>query len=450
MSAAASDVPANSNGSSGSDQCLPPLRKSRRILDTDAPCIVGMQKMLRGKTGLLSLAQGVVHWSPPAAAIKAASEVVMDNSVNQYGADSGDADLIEALKVKLAQKNGLEGQCVMVTAGANQAFVNLVLTLCDANDSAVLFAPYYFNHMMALQMSSVKPLVGPCSPESMLPDVDWLRDQFRAGTNIRMVVVCNPCNPTGAVAPREFLEPLSDVCRAHGCWLVMDNTYEDFTYRNELPRSEKSQPTEAILAEKAVTTLSSQESQVALHSCVSGAHVVNVFSFSKAYGMMGWRVGYLAYSSNNGLDEQLLKAQDTIPICPNRLSQRVALAALQEAGSAWVAERISESVVVNREVVSTAIIRALGRKAILGNPQGAIYLFIKLPLSSMGKVADDAEATEYLAEHHRIVVIPGGSCGAPGCIRVSFANAAPDVCRAAAARLEAGLVAWRDRVASAS
>lgn len=36
---------------------------------------------------------------------------------------------------------------VMVTAGANQAFVNLVLTLCDASDKVVLFKPYYFNHM---------------------------------------------------------------------------------------------------------------------------------------------------------------------------------------------------------------------------------------------------------------------------------------------------------------
>lgn len=43
---------------------------------------------------------------------------------------------------------------VMVTAGANQAFVNLVLALLDPQDSVVLFAPYYFNHMMAIQVRS--------------------------------------------------------------------------------------------------------------------------------------------------------------------------------------------------------------------------------------------------------------------------------------------------------
>ena len=41
----------------------------------------------------------------------------------------------------------------MVTAGANQAFTNVVLTLLDTKDSVVLFKPYYFNHLMAVQMT---------------------------------------------------------------------------------------------------------------------------------------------------------------------------------------------------------------------------------------------------------------------------------------------------------
>ena len=42
---------------------------------------------------------------------------------------------------------------VMVTSGANQAFANLVVSLLDAGDRCVLWAPYYFNHLMALQMT---------------------------------------------------------------------------------------------------------------------------------------------------------------------------------------------------------------------------------------------------------------------------------------------------------
>lgn len=52
-----------------------------------------------------------------------------------------------------------------------QAFVNLVLTLCDAGDSVVMFEPYYFNAYMAFQMTGVTNiLVGPGHPETLYPD----------------------------------------------------------------------------------------------------------------------------------------------------------------------------------------------------------------------------------------------------------------------------------------
>jgi len=314
---------------------------------------------------------------------------------------------------------------VMVTAGANQAFANLVFALCDAEDTAVIFAPYYFNHMMALQMSSVKPLVGPCDQNTMLPDICWLREQFKANANIRMVILCNPCNPTGALAPRSLLNDISLLCRENGCWLAVDNTYEDFVYTNA-PGEE----------------LCTNDTPVAEgHCCVAGPHVVNIFSFSKAYGMMGWRMGYLAYDDSDNLGDELLKVQDTVPICPTHISQKVALTALNSGGPAWVAEKVAESVLVNRQVVIGAILRSLGKNAILGAPRGAIYVMIRLPPPPGSTVADDDAAVQYLADHHGIVVIPGGSCGAPGCIRIAFANLVPEACKRAAERLEEGLVA---------
>lgn len=52
-----------------------------------------------------------------------------------------------------------------------QAFVNLVLTLCDAGDSVVMFAPYYFNSYMSFQMTGVTNiLVGPGDPKTLYPD----------------------------------------------------------------------------------------------------------------------------------------------------------------------------------------------------------------------------------------------------------------------------------------
>merc|ERR1719282_95863 len=154
---------------------------------------------------------------------------------------------------------------------------------------------------------------------------------------------------------------------------------------------------------------------------------------------MGWRIGYIAYDDSDNLGDQLLKVQDTIPICPTRISQRVALAALNSGGPAWVAERVAESVILNRQIVIDAILRALGKDAIVGVPRGAIYIMVRLSPPPGATVADDDAAVHYLADHHGVVVIPGGSCGAPGCIRVAFANLVPEACKGAAARLEEGL-----------
>lgn len=69
----------------------------------------------------------------------------------------------------------------MVTAGANQAFVNVVLTLLDPGDGVVLFVPYYFNHLMAIQMTggARKVVYGRCDAGNLHPDLDWLEQHLQ-------------------------------------------------------------------------------------------------------------------------------------------------------------------------------------------------------------------------------------------------------------------------------
>lgn len=87
----------------------------------------------------------------------------------------------------------------MVTAGANQAFVNVLLSLTDAADRVVLFRPYYFNHLMAVQMTGGARAVSFGEPTSDLkPDLDWLEAELAGEKPPKMVVIVNPCNPAGA------------------------------------------------------------------------------------------------------------------------------------------------------------------------------------------------------------------------------------------------------------
>jgi len=73
----------------------------------------------------------------------------------------------------------------MVCSGSNQAYTNLAIALLDDGDAAVIFAPYYFNHKMALQMTGCSVVVGH-TDNSLLPDMGWLR--ARLAENPKVII----------------------------------------------------------------------------------------------------------------------------------------------------------------------------------------------------------------------------------------------------------------------
>ncbi|EGD72719.1 hypothetical protein PTSG_04447 [Salpingoeca rosetta] len=194
---------------------------------------------------------------------------------------------------------------------------------------------------MALQMTGCNISYCPRDHTTFAPDLDWLEANL-AGK--KMLVLVNPCNPTGTVASKEELKAMSKLCTQHGVWFIVDNTYEYFVFDG------------------------------AHHESIGGDHVLNVYSFSKAYGLMGWRVGYIAWQ-NDALTPQLMKVQDTVVICPARLSQVVALGAVA-AGHEWCAERIRK-LDTNREILFDAI-RSYDPNALVGRHDGAIYAMVKV------------------------------------------------------------------------
>ncbi|XP_039143545.1 aromatic aminotransferase ISS1 [Dioscorea cayenensis subsp. rotundata] len=379
---------------------------ARRCVETEMPVMVKIQELMRGAENLMSLAQGVVYWQPPKQALEKVKEIVWDPLTSRYGNDEGLPELRQALTEKLQQENNLTKSSIMVTAGANQAFVNLVLTLCDPGDSVVMFAPYYFNAYMSFQMTGITDIiVGPGDSKTLQPDADWLEKILSEKGDKpvpKLVTVVNPGNPSGVFVPKPLLQRISDLCKKADAWLVVDNTYEYFMYDG------------------------------LEHFCLEDNHIVNIFSFSKAHGMMGWRVGYIAYPTEvDGLAEQLLKVQDNIPICASIIGQRLALYSL-EVGPEWIRERVKD-LVKNRELVREAL-SPLGDDAVKGG-EGAIYLWAKLP----DKYSDDFEVVRWLVNRHGVVVIPGSASGGRGHIRISFGGLTQADCEIAAQRLQKGL-----------
>ena len=196
---------------------------SKTIAATDAPVIVNMQRLTRGKD-VASLAQGIVHWLPPPASLEAAKAALDDPATHGYGDDEGSPALVAALGRKLKAKNALANSDVMVTSGCNQAFANVCLALLDAGDAALLFRPYYFNHLMQLQMLGVEALL-PAMTDELLPDVAALTAALDGARPPKVVVLVNPGNPTGKMIPKGLLEEVAGLCAARGSWLVVDKEH---------------------------------------------------------------------------------------------------------------------------------------------------------------------------------------------------------------------------------
>jgi aspartate/methionine/tyrosine aminotransferase len=73
---------------------------STRVLETDTPVMVEMQALLRGRTNVLSLGQGIVYWQPPEEALEKVRGLIDEPATSNYGADEGLPELRAALLEK--------------------------------------------------------------------------------------------------------------------------------------------------------------------------------------------------------------------------------------------------------------------------------------------------------------------------------------------------------------
>lgn len=380
------------------------------------------------RPGLHNLAPGLPHWGPPAwaaasLAATAAPEAFEGSELHRYADIRGHAPLLAAIELKLTRENAIEpeGRRILITPGANQAYVHALLATCPPGDAVLVFAPYYFTHVVSMQLLGIRPHVVSCDPATLLPDPAAIASAAAAeGGRLRAVVLCSPGNPSGAVIPKALLCSLVREAVRLGLWVISDEAYEHFVFDG----AEHYSP---------AATAGARE------------HVLSLFTMSKSYGMAGWRVGYMSYPQR--LDEVLLKVQDSLPTHATTLAQVLAAAALDGCGGGaedgsshgvrWVRERVAGLAEVRSAVwaiVRETLEARAGARSVHGT--GALYAFARLP-----EAVGDEEAVAILAEQFSVLVLPGSSAGMPGHLRISFAAFEPgsEAVAAALGALRAGL-----------
>ena len=253
--------------------------------------------------GFLNLGQGIPGHIPPDEALATLKDRLSHPATHVYTPDEGLVELREELALYLRQKSGIDANPqdeIIITAGANNAFLGAVLTLVGPNQNVIMPSPYYFNSVMTVNLlgGEVKKVPVDSSFQPRVEDIETAIDK-----DTRAIFMISPNNPTGAVYEQRTLDGIVDLCIQNDIMLISDETYSRMVFddaKHYSPRSRRD-------AEN---------------------HVVTLGSFSKDFGMSGWRVGFTIGPSE--FIKEFLKVQDSVTICAPTAGQMLALEVLKK------------------------------------------------------------------------------------------------------------------------
>ncbi len=380
---------------------------SAAVVDTGTPPIPEAQAWVArydGRHGpLINLAQAVPDRPPPAPFMGRLAEAAADAEATRYGPILGDTQLREAYARHATGLYGgrLAPENVAITAGCNMAFAAALMLVAKAGDQVILPAPWYFNHQMWASMLGVAVRALPCRADAgFVPSPDDAERLVDGRT--KALVLVTPNNPTGAVYPPATIAAFADLCRRRGLWLVIDETYRDF-----LPPG-MGRPHALFEDER------------------WRANVIGLYSFSKAYGIPGYRLG--AMIADALVVAELAKILDTVQICPPRAGQ---------VPVAWGIDGLATWREENRRALHR---RAEAFRRVLRqcpdwrlDSIGAYFAYVRHPFGA----APAAAVAEALAVERGLLALPGSYFGPDqdAHLRMAFANVEAATIEAIADRL---------------
>ena len=380
--------------------------ETARMQAVQLPIIPVVAELIRTHPGTISLGQGIVSYAPPEEALATITQFLADPENHKYKSIYGIPLLLDAIAAKLKTDNAIDiddNRCIVVTAGANMAFMNALVAIASPGDEVILLVPYYFNHEMGIVMAGCRPVLV-ATDENYQLSIDAIAQAITDKT--RAVVTISPNNPTGVVYPTEALAAVNQLCRDRNIYHISDETYEYFTYNGVQHFSPGAIP----------------------HS---STHTISLYSLSKAYGFASWRIGYMVIPQH--LFTSVKKIQDTIVICPPVISQYAAIGALQ-AGISYCQHHLQSIAKVREKCLFE--LNQIPDLCTVPPADGAFYFLLKVHTKM-----DTMELVERLVKEHSVAVIPGTAFGIEnGCyLRVAYGALQEDTAVEGIGRLVQGL-----------
>ncbi len=329
--------------------------------------------------------------------IKDAAKTAVDNNYSHYTPVPGLQSLKEAICIKLKRDNNLSytPDEIVVSTGAKQSLMNVVMALVNPGDELLLPTPYWVSYyaMGEMAQASIKAI-----PTDIHCDFKLTKEQLTAAITdkSKLLIFSSPCNPSGSVYSKDELRDLAEVIKANPQLMVVsDEIYELINY-------------------------SSQHESLAQFDEIKD-QVITVNGVSKGFAMTGWRIGYIA--APKWLAQGATKMQGQFTSGANAVAQKAAEAALLEnpAEVNYMLDAFK-----TRRAFTVEAMQAIDGVH-CNMPEGAFYVFPDVS-RFFGKsfkawtINNATDLAEFLLMEAHVALVTGEAFGNPDCIRISYAT----------------------------
>jgi len=366
---------------------------------------------------LISLAQGdptaYPHLRPGEISTNAVNAAVSGGTASGYQPSQGNGPCRKAVAEFFSTPNRppLVANDVFMTLGCSEALAHCLAALACKNGNVLLPRPGFCLYQVLCDYHGLEARY-----YDLLPNQKWEIDLDQLGQvadeNTVAILINNPSNPCGAVYSRSHLEKFMAKAEELKVPVIADEVYAEMTF------------------------------EVPYLSCAAASAkvpVLSVCALSKRWLAPGWRLGWVTVHdafgilADAGIHQQLLKLCQ-ISLGPSAPLQASLPEILHSTPKEWYGR-------VMRDIQESAKVSTRRAKAVAGlevpsEPQGAMYLMIKLkPGAFKGIGTDDVAFAGQLLQEESIAVLPGQCFNAPGFFRTVFA-APPNALEEAWDRIE--------------
>lgn len=364
------------------------MRLRSEITDVLESPMVQIATVAERMPGSLKLCYGESDMPTPEFICRAAAEAARAGHTF-YTHTAGCPELREAIAAKVFELHGVtyRGSEVMSTVGASMAIFAATRACVGPGDNAVVITPAYAIFANAVIITGGEPRPVPLGREGRRFRLDLDRVRRAIDTNTRLLIVNSPSNPTGWVMTVADQRALYELAERHDLMILSDEVYERLVF-------------DASIAPSFARVVENKDRLI----------VVN--SFSKAYNMTGWRLGWA--QASEPVIRQMYKAAEFITSNATAMVQQAGIVALRD-GEPFLRD-LRTHYAQRRVEVMTSL--ASIPQVSLVEPDGAFYAFFRVD-----GLTDSTAFTARLLRDTGVALTPGAAFGeaGEGYIRLCFA-----------------------------